>query len=153
MKHPIHCVYYCKCPQCFQKATIIMLNWHHLTCSRRERYSKHLSVFISQLIRYAKAWSSYECFILKATRLSCKLLWQGYVRQRLKSSLRKYNGRYADLIENYEVPLSQMLHDILGHDDIQWHPPLIIHFKKSWPCYKTGPYYRFSLLPDSGRFQ
>ena len=27
-------------------------------------------VFISQLIRYARAYSSYECFILKARRLS-----------------------------------------------------------------------------------
>ena len=38
-------------------------------------------------------------------------------------------------------PLFQMLHDILGH--LQWHPPLISHFIKSWPCYQTGPYYRF----------
>ena len=31
-------------------------------------------VFISQLIRYARACSSYECFILRAVRLSSKLL-------------------------------------------------------------------------------
>ena len=42
-------------------------------------------VFISQLIRYARA-CSYECFILKAAP---KLLGQGHVRERLKSSLRK----------------------------------------------------------------
>ena len=36
-------------------------------------------VFISQLIRYARACSSYECFILRAARLSSKLLGQGYV--------------------------------------------------------------------------
>ena len=35
-----------------------------------------------------------------------------------------------------------MLHDILGHDHIQWHSPLIRHFTKSWPCYRTIPYYR-----------
>ena len=29
---------------------------------------------------------------------------------------------YGDLIKHYEVSLSQMLHDILGHDHIQWHP-------------------------------
>ena len=33
-------------------------------------------VFISQLIRYARACSSYECFILRARRLSSKLLKQ-----------------------------------------------------------------------------
>ena len=79
-------------------------------------------VFISQLIRYARACSSYECFILRAARLSSKLLRQGYVMERLKSSLRKFYGRYGDLIKHYEVSLSQMLHDILGHDHIQWHP-------------------------------
>ena len=76
-------------------------------------------VFISQLIRYARACSSYECFILRAVRLSSKLLRQGYVVERLKSSLRKFYGRYGDLIKHYEVSLSQMLHDILGHDHIQ----------------------------------
>ena len=76
-------------------------------------------VFISQLIRYARACSSYECFILRAVRLSSKLLGQGYVMERLKSSLRKFYGRYGDLIKHYEVSLSQMLHDILGHDHIQ----------------------------------
>ena len=84
-------------------------------------------VFISQLIRYARACSSYECFILRAVRLSSKLLRQGNVMGRLKSSLRKFYGRYGDLIKHYEVSLSQMLHDILGHDHIQWHPQLIRH--------------------------
>ena len=41
-------------------------------------------VFISQLIPYARACSSYECFILRAVRLSSKLLGQGYVMERLK---------------------------------------------------------------------
>ena len=42
-------------------------------------------VFISQLIRHARACSSYGCFILRATRLSNKLLEQGYAKERLKS--------------------------------------------------------------------
>ena len=98
---------------------------------------------MSQFIQYARACSSYECFILRAVRLSCKLLGQGYVNERLKLSLGKFYGRYRDLIKHYDVPLSQMLHDILEHDHIQWHPPLIKHFTKSWPCYRIGPYYRF----------
>ena len=36
-------------------------------------------ISISQLIRYARACYSYECFILRAARLSSKLLGQGYV--------------------------------------------------------------------------
>ena len=66
-----------------------------------------------------------------------------YIRKRLKSSLRKFYGRCGDLIKHYEVPLSQMLHDILGHDQIQWHPPLITHLTKSWPCYRTRHNCRF----------
>ena len=70
-------------------------------------------VFISQLIRYSRACSSYECFILRARRLSSKLLKQGYLAERLKSSFRKFYGRYGDLIQQYEVSLSRMLNDIL----------------------------------------
>ena len=79
-------------------------------------------VFISQLIRYARACSSYEWFVLRAAQLSSKLLRQEYVMERLKSSLRKFYARYGgygDLIKHYEVSLSQMLHDIMGHDHIQ----------------------------------
>ena len=73
-------------------------------------------VFISQLIRYARACSSYECFILRARRLSSKLLKQGYLVERLKSSFRKFYGRYGDLMEQYGVILSRMLNDILALD-------------------------------------
>ena len=66
-------------------------------------------------------------------RLSNKLLGQGYVKERLKSSLRKFYGRYGDLTKQYEVPLSRMLHDILDDDRIQWHPPLIGHYTNFWP--------------------
>ena len=87
--------------------------------SSNNRSSPAYGVFISHLIRYARACFSYECFILRAARLSSKLLGQGYVMGRLKSSLRKFYGRYGDLIKHYEVSLSQMLHDILRHDHIQ----------------------------------
>ena len=56
-------------------------------------------VFISQLIQYARACFSYECFIMRAAVLSCKLLGQEYVREPLKSSVRRFYGRYGDLIK------------------------------------------------------
>ena len=99
-------------------------------------------VFISQLIRYARACSSYECFILRAARFSCKLLRQAYVRERLKLSLRKFYGRYRDIMKHYEFPPSQILHDILGHDHIHWHP-LLIRQSLNRDLDRTGPYYRF----------
>ena len=90
-------------------------------------------VFISHLIRYALACSSYGCVILRATRLSNKLLEQGYVTERLKSSLRKFYGRYGDLIKQDEVSLSQMLNDILWPDHIQWQPPTDQTLYRTWP--------------------
>ena len=89
-------------------------------------------VFISQLIRYAQACSSYECFILRARRLSSKLLKQGYLVERLKSSFRKFYGRYGDLIQQYEVTLSRMLNDILTLDQ-QWLPNRSDFLPIPWP--------------------
>ena len=108
-------------------------------------------VFIPQLIRYARASSSYECFILRAVRLSNKLLGQGYVKERLRSSLRKFYGRYGDLSKQYEVPLSRMLHDILDDDHLQWHPLLIRHYTNFGPYFWSWPYKRiwfFTLLRE-----
>ena len=95
-------------------------------------------VFISQLILYARACSSYECFILRARRLSSKLLKQGYFAERLKSSFRKFYGRYGDLIQQYEVSLSRMLNDILILDQ-QWLPNQSDFPPISWPLYRAWP--------------
>ena len=95
-------------------------------------------VFISQLIRYARACSSYECFILRARRLSSKLLEQGYLAERLKSSIRKFYDRYGDLIQQYEVSLSRMLNDILILDQ-QGLPNQLDFPPISWPWYRAWP--------------
>ena len=95
-------------------------------------------VFISQLIRYSRACSSYECFILRARRLSSKLLKQGYLAERLKSSFRKFYGRYGDLIQQYEVSLYRMLNDILILDQ-QWLPNQSDFPPISWPWYRAWP--------------
>ena len=73
-------------------------------------------VFIPQLVPNVLAHSLYECFILRARRLSSKLIKQRYPVERLKSSFRKFYGRYGNLIQQYEVSLSRMLNDILTLD-------------------------------------
>ena len=105
-------------------------------------------VFISQLIRYARACSSYECFILRTRRLSSKLLKQGYLVERLKSSFRKFYGRYGDLIEQYGVTLSRMLNDILTLDQ-QWLPYRSDFPPISWPLYRTWPSPNYEWFPWS----
>ena len=72
--------------------------------------------FLSQTSSDTTGLTPHECFILRSVRLSNKLLGQRYVKERLELSLRKFYGRYGDLIKQYEVPLSRMLHDILDDD-------------------------------------
>ena len=92
--------------------------------------------------------SSYECFILRARRLSSKLLKQGYLMERLKSSFRKFYGRYGDLVEQYGVTLSRMLNDILTLDQ-QW-PPYQSDFPPiSWPLYRAWPSPNYEWFPWS----
>ena len=66
-------------------------------------------ILISLFIRYARACSSHECFIPRATRLCNK----GYAKERYETSLRNFYDWYGDLITQYQVPLSRMLNYIL----------------------------------------
>ena len=67
-----------------------------------------------------------------------KLLKQGYLAERLKSSFRKFYGRYGDLIQQYEVSLSWMLNGILILDQ-QWLPNQSDFPPISWPWYRSRP--------------
>ena len=60
--------------------------------------------------------------------------------------------KYSDTQESHEVPLSQMSHDILEDDHMQWHSPLIRHYTNLWPCYQTRPNYWTWLFPNCERF-
>ena len=66
--------------------------------------SQAYGVFISQLMQYARACTSYEYFILRAARLSYKLIWQKYAMEHLKPSLRKLYGRYGISSNNMKFP-------------------------------------------------
>ena len=109
-------------------------------------------VFISQLIRYSRASSSYEWFIFRAVWLSNKLLGQVYVKERLRSSLRKFYVRYGELIQQYNIPLFRMLHDILDNDHLQWHPPLIRHYTNFDHITGLDLITEFDFLPNCERF-
>ena len=69
-------------------------------------------VYISQLIRYARASSTYNQFLSRSRLLTDKLMLQGFLQSRLMSAFRKFYGRYNDLIYNYKLSLSHMLSDI-----------------------------------------
>ena len=80
-------------------------------------------IFICQFIRYARACSSYECFIPRARRHSSKLVKQGSIVKRLKSSFTKFYGRCGDHIQQYEVSLSSLQWLPNRSDFPQFHDP------------------------------
>ena len=69
--------------------------------------------YISQLISYSRACAQYNDFLDRAQLLTQKLLNQGYVAPRLKSSLRKFYSRHHNLVDRYEISISQMTMNLL----------------------------------------
>jgi hypothetical protein len=53
-------------------------------------------VYISQLIRCARACSTYDQFFSRSRLLTDKLMLQGFLQSRLMSAFRKFYGRYND---------------------------------------------------------
>ncbi|KAK3095093.1 hypothetical protein FSP39_010192 [Pinctada imbricata] len=98
-------------------------------------------VFISQLIRYARASTKYTDFVPRARRLSDKLLSQGYVCDRLTSSPRKFYGRYGELVIHYDVPLSRMAIFKLTYSTESAADPCTVHYYRNILGYRTvkGP--------------
>jgi hypothetical protein len=60
-------------------------------------------VYISQLHRYSRACGVYRDFLDRARLLTDKLMRQGYVAKRLKSSLLNFYGRHHDLVDGFET--------------------------------------------------
>jgi hypothetical protein len=77
------------------------------TCSNIP-LSPAYGVCISQLIRYAKAYSEYEDFSKRDKLLTKKSMLQGYNEFRLMSSFRKFYGLVCD----YKLSLAHMLNDL-----------------------------------------
>jgi hypothetical protein len=69
-------------------------------------------IYISQLIRYSRACGSYQDFLDRGLLLTRKLLIQGFLLVKLKSSLRKFYGRRHDLVDRYGISVSQMTTDM-----------------------------------------
>ena len=70
------------------------------------------AVYVSQLIRYARACSAYDRFLNRGKLLTDKLLSQGFQQSRLKAAFRKFYSRYNNSVNQYDLPLSQMLSDV-----------------------------------------
>ena len=74
-------------------------------------------VYISQLIRYAKASSNYSDFLKRHLHLSNRLLDQGYTQIRLIRSLKTFIFRYQDLVEIYSVSAETIINDAFSNSE------------------------------------
>ena len=74
-------------------------------------------VYISQLIRYARASSNYSDFLKRHLHLKNRLLDQGYKKIRLIRSLKKFIFRYQDLVEIYSVSAEKIINDGFSYSE------------------------------------
>ena len=74
-------------------------------------------IYISQLIRYARANSNYSDFLKRHLHLRNRLLDQGYKKIRLIRSLKKCIFRYQDLVEIYSVSAETIINDAFSYSE------------------------------------
>ena len=74
-------------------------------------------VYISQLIRYARASSNYSDFLKRHLHLRNRLLDQGYKEIRLIRSLKRFIFRYQDLVEIYSVSAEKIINDGFSYSE------------------------------------
>ena len=74
-------------------------------------------VYISQLIRYARASSNYSDFLKHHLHLRNRLLDQGYEKIRLIRSLKKFIFQYQDLVEIYSVSAEKIINDGFSYSE------------------------------------
>ena len=74
-------------------------------------------VYISQLIRYARASSNYSDFLKRHLHLRNRLLDQGYKKIRLNRSLKKFIFRYQYLVEIYSVSAEKIISDAFSYSE------------------------------------
>ena len=77
-------------------------------------------LYISQLIRYAKASSNYSDFLKRHLHLRNRLLDQGYKKIRLIRLIRsliKLIFRYQDLVEIYSVSAEKIINDGFSYSE------------------------------------
>ena len=68
-----------------------------------------IMVYISQLIRFARASSHVTDFNNRNKFLTAKLLKQGYRYHKLRKAFSKFYRRHFELIEKYHVSLTKFM--------------------------------------------
>ena len=90
--------------------------------------STSYGVYISQLIRFARASSYVADFNTRIKLLTQKLLKQGYRYHKLRKTFSKFYRRYYDLISKFQVGLKSLLRQGLSEPD--FYGDLVFKLKK-----------------------
>ena len=90
--------------------------------------STSYGVYISQLIRFARASSYVTDFNTRNKLLTQKLLKQGYRYHKLRKTFSKFYRRYFDLISKFQVGLKSLLRQGLSEPD--FYGDLVYKLKK-----------------------
>ena len=85
-------------------------------------------VYISQLIRFARASSHVDDFNNRNRFLTAKLLKQGYRYHKLRKAFSKFYRRHFELIEKYHVSLKKLMQQ--GISNPEFYGNLVYKFKK-----------------------
>ena len=80
-----------------------------LLISRFLMVTSSYGVYISQLIRFARASSKVSDFNCRNKALTAKLLKQGYRYHKLRKAFSKFYRRHSELVEKYNVSLRKLL--------------------------------------------
>ena len=80
-----------------------------------------------QFYMFSRACGSYQDFLDRGLLLTRKLLNQGFLLFRLKSSLRKFYGRHHDLVDCYRIYVSQMTTNMF-HLSQSIPGPFLVHY-------------------------
>ena len=75
-------------------------------------------MYISQLIRFARASSYVTDFIIHNALLTQKLLKQGYRYHKVRKTFSKFYRRYYDLISKFQVGLKSLLRQGLSEPEL-----------------------------------
>ena len=70
-------------------------------------------VFISQLIRYARACSDYNDFKARCKILTSKLAKQGYDNTKLKVAAKKFCSRHTEIFHKFTKSVSKFITDVI----------------------------------------
>jgi hypothetical protein len=95
----------------------VMSRWPLYKGDRYDRFDNisaapAYGVYISQMIRYSRVCGSYKNSLDRGLLLTRKVLNQGFLLVKLKSSLWKRYGLHHDLVDRYGISVSQMTTDM-----------------------------------------